>query len=273
MTETNYKISELARLFSLCPDTLRYYEERGLLHPTRGENGYRQYGIQDICTLNIVRSLREIGMAVEEIRAYLQRRSLASTLALLDKEDALLRARAQEIKAMQRETARRRAHLLAFSDVQDGIVTFAELPERPFVSLREDVILEREIDFLLKKLEKRHQDYLKIIGDQCMGAALEAESLKKGVYNHFSTVFFLTEKGRPHDGVLPAGQYASLFYRGAYEGLKGHCQRLFAEVEAAGLVGVGAPFELYRLDAHDTNTEAEYLTELQLRVTPKGETA
>ena len=31
-----YQIHELAKLFDLCPDTLRYYEEKGLLHPVRG---------------------------------------------------------------------------------------------------------------------------------------------------------------------------------------------------------------------------------------------
>ena len=38
-----YKIHEIARLFRLHPDTLRYYEEKGLLHPVRGESGYRMY--------------------------------------------------------------------------------------------------------------------------------------------------------------------------------------------------------------------------------------
>ena len=28
-----YRIHELSGLFGLCPDTLRYYEEKGLLHP------------------------------------------------------------------------------------------------------------------------------------------------------------------------------------------------------------------------------------------------
>ena len=44
-----YQIHELAKLFDLCPDTLRYYEEKGLLHPVRGENRYRMYGM--MCVL------------------------------------------------------------------------------------------------------------------------------------------------------------------------------------------------------------------------------
>ena len=88
-----YQIHELAKLFDLCPDTLRYYEEKGLLHPVRGENRYRMYGIQDVCTLNIIRSLRELGIPTRSIRAYLERRSVGETLTLLDREEELLRRR------------------------------------------------------------------------------------------------------------------------------------------------------------------------------------
>ena len=88
-----YKIHEIARLFRLHPDTLRYYEEKGLLHPVRGENGYRMYTIQDVCTLNVIRSLRELDLQTEEIRSYLERRSIGETLSLLDRQEALLEER------------------------------------------------------------------------------------------------------------------------------------------------------------------------------------
>ena len=53
----SYQITEVARLYGLNPDTLRYYEEQGLLHPVRGENRYRMYGIDDICNINVIRAL------------------------------------------------------------------------------------------------------------------------------------------------------------------------------------------------------------------------
>ena len=61
-----YKITEVARLYGLCTDTLRYYEEQGLLHPHRSETGYRLYSIDDICNLNVIRALRELDMPVPQ---------------------------------------------------------------------------------------------------------------------------------------------------------------------------------------------------------------
>ena len=236
-----YQIHELAKLFDLCPDTLRYYEEKGLLHPVRGENRYRMYGIQDVCTLNIIRALRELKIPTRAIRTYLERRSVGETLSLLDREEALLRRRMAELEAALEEARARRARLEQYRAAEDGRVFFRREEARPYVFLEEDIILEKEIDFLLKKLEHRHQDYLKIIGSQCMGAAVDEEWLSRGVYNHFSRVFFLTEPGLPHDDALPAGEYACLYYRGAYDRLEEHCGVLLAGIAAAGRRPAGPP--------------------------------
>lgn len=261
-----YQIHELAKLFDLCPDTLRYYEEKGLLHPDRGENRYRKYGIQDICTLNIIRSLRELDLPTGEIRGYLERRSVGETLELLDREEALLRRRMEELETACKEAEQRRLRLERYSKVEAGRVEFIREPERPCVYLEQDFILEKEIDFQLKRLEQRHQDYIQVIGSQCMGAAVDEGSLKKGIFNHFSRVFFLTQSGLPFDDVLPEGEYARLYYRGEYDHLKEHLGTLLAGIRSAGRIPAGAPLELYRIDAHDTNRAEEYVTELQVRV-------
>lgn len=261
-----YQIHELAKLFDLCPDTLRYYEEKGLLHPVRGENRYRMYGIQDVCTLNIIRSLRELDLPTREIGAYLKRRSVGETLELLDREEALLKHRTEELEAARKEATERRARLEHYRTVEAECVELVREPERPYVFLEKDFILEKEVDFQLKRLEQRHQDYIQVIGSQCMGAQVDEESLKNGIFNHFSRVFFLTSSGLPYDDILPGGEYARLYYRGEYDRMEEHLGTLLTGIQAAGRIPEGAPLELYRIDAHDTNRPEEYVTELQVRV-------
>ena len=261
-----YQIHEIARLFGLHPDTLRYYEEKGLLLPQRGENGYRMYTFQDICTLNISPRPAGTGGAGGGDRDYLGRRSVEATLEFLNAEEAMLDRKISILAAAKSEARERRASLNTYAGVETGRVSVRRLEARPYVFFEEDVILEKEIDLLLKKLEKRHQDSIKIIGKQTMGAILDGESLRQGVSNHFACVFFLTRPEQPCDAVLPAGEYASLFCRRAYDRLEAHCGELMAGVERLGLVPDGLPLELYRVDAHDTNLEEEYVTELQVKV-------
>ena len=263
-----YQIHELAKLFDLCPDTLRYYEEKGLLHPVRGENRYRLYGIQDVCTLNIIRALRELDLPTREIGAYLERRSVGETLQLLDREEELLDRRMAELEAARGEAEDRRRRLERYRGVAAGRTELVEEPERPYVFLEKDFILEKEIDFQLKRLEQRHQDYIQVIGSQCMGAVMDEQSLARGIYNHFSRVFFLTSPGLPYDDELPAGEYARLYYRGPYDRLQIHLEQLMSGIAGLGRRPAGPPLELYRIDAHDTNLEEEYVTELQVRLVP-----
>lgn len=51
--------------------TIRYYEEIGLLQPTRAENGYRDYTTGDVHRLKFLQRSRSLGFSVEECRQLL----------------------------------------------------------------------------------------------------------------------------------------------------------------------------------------------------------
>lgn len=80
-----YKIGEISKLYSISPDSLRYYEDLGILKPKRDVNGYRMYSINDIWTLNILRELRTIGFSMEQIKEHLLSYDLKSTLGLFSR--------------------------------------------------------------------------------------------------------------------------------------------------------------------------------------------
>ena len=62
-------IQEVEARTGLPRATVRYYEREGLLSPQRLENGYRDYSEDNIATLFRIKLLRELGIALEDIRA------------------------------------------------------------------------------------------------------------------------------------------------------------------------------------------------------------
>lgn len=68
-----YTIHEIAALYGVSADALRYYERLGLIRPRRAPNGYRLYSLRDIYRLTILRDLRELGFSMERIGQYLAR--------------------------------------------------------------------------------------------------------------------------------------------------------------------------------------------------------
>ncbi len=68
------KVGELAKRTGLTIRTLHHYDEIGLLKPSlHTEAGHRLYTADDIARLQRVRSLRQLGFALEEVRDCLDR--------------------------------------------------------------------------------------------------------------------------------------------------------------------------------------------------------
>ena len=67
------KIGEIARRSGVGIETIRYYEREGLLQkPERRPSGYRQYNDSIFQRLDYIRSAKELGFTLSEIRELLE---------------------------------------------------------------------------------------------------------------------------------------------------------------------------------------------------------
>lgn len=64
-------ISQVSRKTDLSAKTLRYYEQIGLVHPGRADNGYRAYSQKDVHRLCFVQRARSLGFSIDECRRLL----------------------------------------------------------------------------------------------------------------------------------------------------------------------------------------------------------
>jgi DNA-binding transcriptional MerR regulator len=72
--DTLYSIGELARRTGLTVKAIRFYSDRGIVPPTdRSPAGYRLYGIDAVARLDLVRTLRDLGMDLPTIRKVVER--------------------------------------------------------------------------------------------------------------------------------------------------------------------------------------------------------
>ena len=74
------KINEVERKAGITKKNIRFYEEQGLILPRRNsENGYREYGDEEVQVLRRIKLLRKLGIPIEEIR-----QMLGGTLTVAD---------------------------------------------------------------------------------------------------------------------------------------------------------------------------------------------
>ncbi|MDX2606130.1 MerR family transcriptional regulator [Streptomyces caniscabiei] len=67
-----FTIGQLARGSGLSVRTIRYWSDEGVLHPvTRSTGGYRLYDAESVARLELVRTLRELGLGLDHVRQVL----------------------------------------------------------------------------------------------------------------------------------------------------------------------------------------------------------
>ncbi len=105
-------IGKLAERAATKVQTIRYYEEIGLIRPfSRTEGGHRLYGPEDVKRLKFIRHARELGFGIDMIRELLTLSDTPETSC--SAADAIARAqleqveiRLEKLKALRKELRR-----------------------------------------------------------------------------------------------------------------------------------------------------------------------
>ena len=90
---------------------IRFYEQEGLLHPQRQDNGYRDYSEADLQTLHRIHLLRTLGLSLDEIRALQKDEAslgnlLTQRAAALEQQSAETQQRARLCRDISRSGVR-----------------------------------------------------------------------------------------------------------------------------------------------------------------------
>ena len=86
-----YTVKQLSRLAGVTPRTLHYYDEIGLLKPSRmGDNGYRYYGEETILRLQQILLYRKMEVPLGEIQALMGQADFDTQKALLEHREKLV---------------------------------------------------------------------------------------------------------------------------------------------------------------------------------------
>lgn len=98
-------IGEASERSGLPRKTIRYYEDIDLVKPDRAENGYRDYGEEDVHRLGFLRRARSLGFSIEECRMLLslyedKGRSSADVKAIATQKIEEIQSRINEMRGL-----------------------------------------------------------------------------------------------------------------------------------------------------------------------------
>jgi MerR family copper efflux transcriptional regulator len=119
--------SALAEMAGVHAETIRYYEQRGLLPPPRrNASGYRTYNVSDVARLRFIKRAQELGFSLREIEELLTLEATPGAHSGLIRERAL--AKIAEIEAKIRDLGRMRDTLCRLVAACDGQAPIEHCP-------------------------------------------------------------------------------------------------------------------------------------------------
>lgn len=265
--KTGITTGAFARLCGVSKHTLFHYDEIGIFSPAlRGENGYRYYAPAQIEVFHVISALKELGMSLGEIRAYLNRRSPEELLALLEREQAAVARKLAQLEHIRRLMGQKAELTRRAMALTPGRVEVEKQPERWYVVTPGEGITDQE---KFAHVMARHLEYCGAHGvdsPYALGALMPTESARRGDWDGYVSCY--TQVDQPLEGVklftAPAGSYLVYCHAGSFDTVREGYRRLLSYGEKRGLTLGKWILEDVLLDELCCNGYDQYLLKLSV---------
>lgn len=200
--------------------TLHYYNDIGLFCPeVIGENGYHYYSGFQFAQLELILTLRRIGLSIDEIREYMTGPSDESFSAMMSKKKKLIDDSIKQLLSVQAFLEQKADRIQLGMNARHGEIQLCTLPERKIILSSpmienyddEDFSVAAEFSLRLKKLFELYDSF---------GSRISVENLKQNQFQKYNAYFaYCPEGSAVYDEILPAGTYLQTFCIGNWDKL------------------------------------------------------
>jgi DNA-binding transcriptional MerR regulator/predicted transcriptional regulator YdeE len=94
------QIGEAAKIYSISRRSLRYWEEKGILNSTRGENGYRMYDGDNLNKIRQIIILKKLELPIQDIYLIFMSNDLNETIRIFKNHLTIVKKKASEVKSL-----------------------------------------------------------------------------------------------------------------------------------------------------------------------------
>ncbi|MGX7025074.1 MerR family transcriptional regulator [Vagococcus hydrophili] len=267
-------IKEVSEMYGISSHIIRHYEKIGLIEPKRLKNNYRCFSFKEICQLNIIRDLRTLGVPLNDIKLYLDKRSFSETKKMLEDNLTKLNEEFELIKKQKKGIEHRLQVMNQLSGIEKKVDKWTiELIERTkeYAYVREGIHTLSSYEAFVEFFEEEKRLLLSDISEiedlytfNLMGSMITTDKKELS----YQGLFFIARQKTKVGNLLeiPSGQFISLFYRGSYEKTKEMVNEIKKYADERSLK-ISEPFMTFHLiDFNHTLNEENYLTNIVVKI-------
>ncbi len=239
-----YTSGEFAKLNGINKRTLHYYHEIGLFSPAVvGENGYHYYTSLQIVQLELILTLRRLGLSIDDIKSYMSDPQDGSFVQIVAEKKNLIDQSIRQLLAAKAFLQKKSDKLELGLVAEHGKMELIHYPERRLLLSDPITGSYDEMDFSVAaafslRLKKRFGLY------DNFGSRLSVERLIRGEHQQYDRFFAYVEDDDPEaDEILPGGTYLRTFCIGGWDRLPEIYARILAYAREQGLTLQGFAYE------------------------------
>jgi DNA-binding transcriptional MerR regulator len=264
-----FSISDFAKFSRVTRDTLLHYDRIGLLSPaTRGENNYRQYSGHQLAVVNVIRTLQQLGMTLDEIKGLKDRRTPELTSEVLERQiekiDKTIKdwIRARKLLLTLRKT------INSAKNINESSIAIQFLPAGAIVmgDLNDYSQGRTFYDTLLSFYRSVSEKYPDLDLNYYVWGNISESRVKRGEWAGADRFYFYNPEG--HDR-RPGALYAIGYMRGGYDQGDALYRRLIEYIDKNNFEICGDAYEEYPLNEVCIAEPDNYLMRVMITVREK----
>ncbi|MCU5221324.1 MULTISPECIES: MerR family transcriptional regulator [Bacillus cereus group] len=270
-----FTIGEMAKMHNIAESTLRYYDEKGIFHPSTvdPQTNYRYYTIDQFSLLDTIKFLRQLNIPLKEIKKYIDERNPAYALNLLEKQQEMMLKKQREIEYALAKMEHRIHLIKEATKAKAEQMVIKEIPQRKITAIAvapdtTDDMFEYYIHSLQKNM--RQMDDSLFSGD--IGVTVAKKGLMQNEFQAYSSVFILLDympfQVQSSDEIKE-GLYACSYHHGPYEETGATYKELLSYIDQEGYEVSGDAIEIGLIDWSVTENPEEQVTEIQIPIMKK----
>lgn len=264
-----FLIGELAKIFNISTDTLRHYDKLNLLKPEQDpHNNYRYYDINSMFKLSRILFLKNLGISLSEISDYMNNKDAEHLIGMLRKKDHDLDEMIQHLLNLKHRI-NRNIELFEHAKNQLGKITVVEIEARQGILLN---ALGMKDTKEAKQILQNNKHYSKMkswLVEGLIFASVSKSNMEEGNFSRFR-YFVEIEPAENITAeqltVLPRCKCACMTVIGPYEDHLKHYTMLVEWIHENGYIIAGDSIENNILDHDYSDSESEYITEIQIPI-------
>lgn len=262
-----------AKLCNTNKRTLIHYDEIGLFQPAFiDQKGYRYYSESQCDVFFTITCLKDLGMPLKEIRAYIEEKEPQKLTSLLLEQQKKVEEELQHLNHIK-QVIKNKLYLVT----EGSRLTFTHGCSEPFLTE-----CEEELFIASPYLNTScHEAVFSAICDHIglvnhlqlnighpYGAVMETANLKKGITDTYAYFITRTKHPLPEQQMLQkkAGTYAVIYLQGNYYQAEEAFRRLLCFIEEQKLTAGAYCYKEAVWDELTVKTEEKYITKISIPV-------